>query len=125
MNKVVLFTLIVAFVGLVAGVFKFGTDVYYGVADLNNGEKLFAANCIACHGSKGLGDGVAADSLNIKPDNIYEELRNPFGFKAELIESVLSGDNGEGGQMPAFKEILSDKDVFDIFAYITDVNQSN
>ena len=42
----------------------------------------------------------------------------------ELIESVLSGDNGDGGQMPAFKEMLSGKDVFDIFAYITYINQS-
>lgn len=116
--------MIFAFAGLVAAGLKFGTDMYYNVADLTNGEQLFAANCISCHGTKGYGAGVLTGSLKIKPDNIYEELRDPLGSKAELIEAVLSGDNGDGGQMPAFQEMLSDKDVFDILAYINSINQS-
>ena len=67
---------------------------------------------------------MASLSMTVKPDNIYQELKNPFGFKTELIDSVLNGDNGQGGTMPAFKDILNEKEINDIFGYIININES-
>lgn len=69
-----------------------------------DGPALFAQNCVLCHGPKGLGDGVAASSLNPRPRNLMSD---PFknGDTVEQIEKTLkSGLN----QMPAFT--LSDED---------------
>ena len=77
---------------------------------------------MACHEEKGLGDVVAAQTMVIKPDNIYQELTNPLSFKAELIQSVLEGDNGQNGNMPALKEILTETDINDIFGYVASLN---
>ncbi|MGF1684002.1 c-type cytochrome [Photobacterium minamisatsumaniensis] len=98
------------------------TNSQFGEPNLANGKAHFANNCAVCHGNKGLGNGVMANNLAVSPDNIYEELTNPFGFKSELISSVLSGDNGQNGLMPAFKGILSEKDINDIFGYIESIN---
>ncbi|WP_182027433.1 c-type cytochrome [Vibrio rotiferianus] len=102
--------------------YKWFTDNQYGEADLTVGKQRFESYCISCHGDKGHGDGLAANALNIKPDNIYAELLNPFGTKVELIDSVLEGDNGQGGTMPPFKAVLSEKEINDIFEYIRSLN---
>lgn len=81
-------------------------------------------NCQVCHGDKGEGNGIIANTLIVQPDSIYEELTNPLGLKYELIGSVLEGDNGQDGIMPAFKNSLSGRDVNDIFAYIKTINES-
>ncbi|GAM74444.1 hypothetical protein JCM19241_5640 [Vibrio ishigakensis] len=65
---------------------------------------------------------MVAQSLEVKPDNIHAELTNSFGMKFELIDSVLQGDNGQNGVMPAFKDTLTEKDVNDIFEYIKSIN---
>lgn len=97
-------------------------DNRYGEADLANGKTQFTNNCMVCHGNKGHGDGLVAQSLEVKPDNIHAELTNSFGMKFELIDSVLQGDNGQNGVMPAFKDTLTEKDVNDIFEYIKSIN---
>ena len=117
--------ILVTVIGLFgAGFFgvRYISNASYGPADLDRGQRAFTTHCVACHGSKGLGDGVAAAGMVIKPDNIYQELTNPLGFKAELIQSVLEGDNGQNGSMPAFKGILSEDDINDIFGYVLDLN---
>lgn len=100
------------------------SDELYGPPNLSNGETVYINNCAACHGDKGLGDGVASASLTIKPDNIHQELRDLFSFKAELINSVLDGDNGQGGVMPSFRESLSPEQINDVFGYILHINKS-
>jgi len=94
----------------------------YGAYDLVNGQEKYQMHCVACHGQRGFGDGAIAAQLQVSPDNIYSEISNPLGLKAELIASVLEGDNGEGGKMPAFKGVLTAKDVNDVLEYIRNVN---
>lgn len=100
------------------------SDSSYDTANLTQGKTAYVSNCIVCHGDQGRGDGPASDAMAVKPDNIYLELINPFGFKAELIGSVMNGDNGQNGTMPAFKEVLSKKEIVDIFAYIISLNEA-
>lgn len=95
----------------------------FGSAHLANGKEQYTTHCIGCHGVMGHGDGIAAKHLEVPADNISEELANPFGFKLELIESVHNGDNGQKGQMPAFKGILSKSDINDALEYVRSVNE--
>ncbi|OAN11478.1 cytochrome C [Photobacterium jeanii] len=123
MKKRILGTgLAIAMMGVGLFSYKFISDNQYGAPDLANGKVKFNTNCAVCHGDRGLGDGLAAASLTISPDNIYEEVSNPFGLKSELISSVLDGDNGQGGLMPAFKTTLTEKDVDDILEYVRHAN---
>ncbi|EKO3784146.1 c-type cytochrome [Vibrio harveyi] len=116
----VVFLLLVSSFGF-AG-YKWFTDNQYGEADLVAGKQRFESYCVSCHGDKGHGDGLVAKAMNIKPDNISAELLNPFGTKVELIGSVLEGGNGQGGEMPPFKTVLSENEVNDIFEYIKSIN---
>ena len=122
-------TLLYAGIALIsaAGWFAFKpmSDYSADPAVLARGKQAYVENCVTCHGLKGHGDGVASLSMQVKPDNIYQELKNPLGLKAELIDSVLSGDNGQDGTMPAFNTVLNEREVNDIFAYIVSINQTS
>ncbi|WP_261841750.1 c-type cytochrome [Aliamphritea ceti] len=87
-------------------------------ADLNNGKAKFQTNCMVCHGNKGLGDGPAAAGMAKKPANISKKLNSMFQTDSKLTQDVMGGKTG----MPAFKGILSQNDVSDIFAYIRSIN---
>ncbi|WP_045465820.1 c-type cytochrome [Vibrio hyugaensis] len=102
--------------------YKWFTDNQYGEADVVAGKQYFESYCISCHGDKGHGDGLVARATNIKPDNIFDELTNPFGTKVELIGTILEGESGETGAMPPFKSVLSENQVNDIFEYIKSIN---
>ena len=105
--------------------FKAVSDQSGEPPDLTRGKQAYVENCMTCHGAKGNGDGPASISMRIKPDNIYQELTNPFGLKAELIDSVLTGDNGQDGAMPAFNAVLDAGEINDIFGYIVSINQTS
>ena len=125
MNKLIL--VLVGIIGLGgAGFFAIKTisDSSYGAPNAANGETAYLANCAVCHGEQGRGDGLASHAMSVKPDDIYLELTSPFGFNAELIDSVLNGDNGQNGTMPAFKGVLTEKDIVDIFGYIASINNN-
>ncbi len=87
-------------------------------ADLNNGQAQFQTNCQVCHGNKGWGNGPAAAGMQEKPANISKKLNSIFQTDAKLTQDVMGGKTG----MPAFKGVLSKKDVADIFAYIRSIN---
>lgn len=40
---------------------------------IKEGEKTFKADCVACHGNRGKGDGIAGSSLNPRPANLLSE----------------------------------------------------
>lgn len=87
--------------------------------DLTKGESNYKMLCASCHGDKGHGDGIAGKALPEAPSNIYDGLASWFETEAELIDTVLNGNEG----MPAWKSALNEEDVKDIFAYIEKVNK--
>lgn len=109
MNKVILMSLI--------AISSIATNA--SAMDLSKGETNYKTLCISCHGDKGHGDGIAGKALSEAPSNIYEGLTSWFETEGELIDTVLNGNEG----MPAWKSVLNEKDVKDIFAYIEKVNQ--
>jgi mono/diheme cytochrome c family protein len=43
------------------------------VASIDSGKRIYTKYCVVCHGTKGMGDGIAAAGLNPKPANHSSE----------------------------------------------------
>ncbi|MEW6330493.1 MAG: cytochrome c [Pseudomonadota bacterium] len=76
------------------------------------GRKLFEANCASCHGLTGRGNGPIAARLETLPADLAAMAgQHPDGDFAWKIS--------EGrGAMPAWKKILSEKQIWDIVNYL-------
>jgi high-affinity iron transporter len=80
-----------------------------------NGQKLFANNCISCHGQNGLGDGPNGKGLDPKPANFHNKERMSEISIFHCFNTIRMGVPGTG--MVAWHE-LSDKDVWDLATYV-------
>jgi len=67
---------------------------------LGQAKKLFEVNCIACHGPKGLGDGVAAAGLPVKPANWTSPATQAM-TDGEIFWKISNGR----GPMPPWKHL--------------------
>ena len=74
---------------------------------ISRGEKVYAANCAACHLANGKGGGPikALDGAAVVLD----------ADKAKQIHVVLNGQNN--GAMPPWKGVLSDTDIAAVVTY--------
>jgi mono/diheme cytochrome c family protein len=85
------------------------------------GPDLFRANCAACHGPDGKGDGPAALSLRTKPANLTLLAKRSGGrFPSERVRKIISGDEpsllSHGSREmpvwgPIFHKIEDDQDL--------------
>jgi mono/diheme cytochrome c family protein len=76
------------------------------------GKKLFAANCVSCHGAGARGDGPAGAALNPRPADLTVMAgQHPDGDFAWKIA------NGRG-PMPAWHGQLSEKNIWDLVNFI-------
>jgi quinohemoprotein ethanol dehydrogenase len=73
--------------------------------DAAAGKPIFADNCAGCHGSLGTGGNGGPDLTSI-PD-------------AKDISNVVEQVNNGGGGMPAFKGQLTEKQIKDVSAFVT------
>lgn len=80
------------------------------------GSRIFATNCMSCHGTPGKGN-----FLNLVPppgDPATEKIqRNSDG---EIFYKVSTGK----GQMPSFRNILSTDEIWDVISYVRSFNKS-
>ena len=72
------------------------------------GKELFAQNCTACHGEKGLGNGPAAWGMNPQPRNFTSAIGWKNGFDLPAIYKTLS-EGVRGTSMAPF-DYLSKRD---------------
>ncbi len=80
--------------------------------EAQQGEKIYARTCIACHGADGSGNGqktaasfLAKDGPLAQPDDA-------------LIKTILDGKTGSIGTMPAHRALLSEADTRAVLAYL-------
>jgi high-affinity iron transporter len=84
--------------------------------DVSKGHALFTANCSSCHGDRGLGDGVAAKSLNLQVPGIGSTTSTPT-LTPTLAYNVVSV-GVRGTPMPAFATALSPQDRWNVINYV-------
>nr|YP_001936409.1 cytochrome c553 [Heterosigma akashiwo]ABV66015.1 cytochrome c553 [Heterosigma akashiwo]ABV70156.1 cytochrome c553 [Heterosigma akashiwo]BBA18222.1 cytochrome c553 [Heterosigma akashiwo]BBA18361.1 cytochrome c553 [Heterosigma akashiwo]BBA18500.1 cytochrome c553 [Heterosigma akashiwo] len=77
-------------------------------ADIENGEKIFTANCSACHAG---GNNVIMPEKTLKKEALEQ-----YGMKSvdAITYQVTNGKNA----MPAFGGRLSDSDIEDVANYV-------
>ena len=80
---------------------------------IREGEKLFTAYCVSCHGKTGLGDG-SPGKFKIEPAN----------FHSKRVSDQTDGalfwklSNGRGISMPSYKAVFSEEKRWQLIAYI-------
>ncbi len=84
-------------------------------AAVARGEALFAANCVACHGARGRGDGPAAAGLNPPPADLAS-YHARFHRDEDVAFWIANGI--PGSSMPAFGDRLGEAEVRDLVAYL-------
>lgn len=94
-----------------------GRDVPEGIdSDIEQGQKIFAANCVVCHGpdAKGI-QAMGAPNLT---DNVWL-----YGSSFGQIQQTLR--YGRNGRMPAQEAILGNDKVHLLAAYVYSLSQQS
>ncbi len=79
------------------------------------GKTSFEANCIACHGVSGHGDGPLAQTFN-PPAADFTSAHAYLHLDAEFFNWIRGGKPGTA--MPAFGSKLTDAQIWDVINYI-------
>ncbi|OHC70585.1 MAG: cytochrome c class I [Rhodocyclales bacterium RIFCSPLOWO2_02_FULL_63_24] len=80
------------------------------------GERLFLANCAFCHGADGTGKNWIGSFLEPHPRNLTDTAIMSRMSRTRLITAIREGIPGTS--MPAWKSVLSEKDIRAISAYV-------
>lgn len=91
------------------------SPVPYDAPSIARGAARYADQCSQCHGADGRGDGSAGRDLPVKP----ADLTAPHLFahsEGDLFWWISHGRNN--GAMPAFAEILSEDERWDLINFI-------
>jgi mono/diheme cytochrome c family protein len=101
-------------IGIVGGAFS--ED--HSIPDLNDPEVISAGHdlyiekhCSHCHGATGEG------GVNL----VKRELPNP----ANVFEAIAEGRERGGLRMPAWREVLSDKEIWQVTAYVISISRKS
>ncbi|HEX9616511.1 MAG TPA: c-type cytochrome [Anaerolineales bacterium] len=79
------------------------------------GEQLYQANCVACHGQGGQGDRPEAGDLSVPPTDFTDQKRMAAVSGAELFEVISTG---KAPDMPGFTDRLAEEERWALTAYL-------
>lgn len=89
--------------------------------DMEAAKALFDRNCAGCHGEKGLGDGVDGSAVDPKPTNIARFAKMGMAKDDYLLWTLAEGGLPIASDMPAFKDVLSRNEIWQIVAYLRQI----
>lgn len=91
------------------------------------GKIVYENYCKFCHGNEGYGDGPIGTAITPHPANFVEDKERMAKSDAELYKSITKGiERAVGGEemvMPRWQEILSDKERWDVLAYVRELHR--
>ena len=97
---------------------KVDNGVGYTTRAISEGGPLYIAHCQKCHGDTGLGNGDLAYSLTPSPALLAYMVQQPIAVDQYLLWSISEGGKQFGTAMPAFKNELSEDQIWRIVAYL-------
>jgi cytochrome c oxidase cbb3-type subunit 3 len=80
------------------------------------GERLFQQNCAFCHGADGTGQNWIGKFMEPHPRNLRDSVFMMNSTRQTISHAIREGLPNTS--MPAWKSVLSDRDVQSIVAYI-------
>ena len=86
------------------------------IGDRARGAKLYDANCTACHGEAGDGEGPRAYFMTRKPENFTSEQARAELNRPHLFASISMGVVGT--EMPAWSKVVDDQQIADVAEYV-------
>ena len=90
---------------------------------IETGKSIYGANCSACHGEHGEGDGPGAAALNPKPRN-YKKDGFQYGSSLEEVKRTIN-EGIEGTAMPSWAEVLTDEQITQVAEYVKSLAASS
>jgi len=85
---------------------------------IRDGGNLYKSHCAACHGATGLGDGEAGRDLTPSPAFLEYMVKRPRAVDEYLLWTISDGGSQFDTKMPAFKDALSDNQIWQIVVYM-------
>jgi mono/diheme cytochrome c family protein len=85
---------------------------------ISAGGALYAQECATCHDPVGAGDGDAGQALYPSPALLAHLLRMPQAVDEYLLWAIAEGGDPFGTAMPAFKDVLSQDQIWRIITYM-------
>lgn len=99
---------------------KSGTDRWYFAEQAERGQAVFAANCAVCHGNNAEATPhwkTPNDSGHYPPPPLNGSAHAWHHPLSILGRTIYFGGAPVGGQMPAFKDKLTESDIIDVIAH--------
>jgi mono/diheme cytochrome c family protein len=88
-------------------------------ASIAAGEKTYTAQCVACHGATGKGDGKMAAELNPKPPDLTDASWKHGSTDGEIFTLIKDGSKGTG--MKGFASKLTATDIWNVVNYLRSI----
>ncbi len=104
--------------GLPEGYARMRNPLKADAKTLAKGKALFMDNCASCHGKTGRGDGEAGKALNPPPADLAFVIDKPIASDGFLMWSISEGGEALKTDMPAFKDVLSEKERWQIITWL-------
>jgi mono/diheme cytochrome c family protein len=77
------------------------------------GKTVYTAQCVMCHGPKGLGDGPQAKDLTPKPRNLSDP-----NIQSQTDGSIFWKLTEGKKPMPSFEKLVSENDRWNVINYV-------
>lgn len=97
---------------------KATNTVGYTTNAIAAGGPLYAVHCSRCHGETGLGNGELAYVLSPSPALLAYLIQQPIAIDQYLLWSVSEGGKQFDTAMPAFKNVLTEEQIWQLVAYL-------
>ena len=91
--------------------------------DANRAQSLYQDNCAECHGEQGIGDGAAGAGLDPAPTDIARFAKMKMAKDHYLLWTIAEGGEPVASDMPAFKDVLSSDEMWQIVAYLRQLSK--
>jgi mono/diheme cytochrome c family protein len=87
-------------------------------AHVRAGQRLYAENCVLCHGPKAEGGGEMAAGLAVPPPNLPKMLRHYPDLDGYYFYIISQGSEPFGRPMPAYADVLTEKEIWQLVLWM-------
>lgn len=94
--------------------------------DAMAGKGLYTKQCLRCHGESGKGDGPATKTIKAMKMADWTNREEMDKYSDDELYKITSEGGAAAGRsklMPAFKQKLKEKEIWDLVAFIRSLSQ--